>query len=227
MDDPVSTVLLDLDETLCYQPTPGTDRLAGAFDRAGVDPFFTIPDYLAKVEEIGGTDSDVTRREQCFADLARDAGREEVVGLRVADAYEALTDRTAIRYLPNAETVLESLGADYRLGLVTDGGPDTQSVKIDVLGLREHVETVVMAGYETAPKPDPEPFEAAMADLGVDPEETVHVGNSLSTDVAGANAAGIGSVWVPYGDDPDAEHEADYVLETIADLLDRPWLEPA
>lgn len=225
MDDTVTTILFDLDETLCYQPTPGTDRLMGAFARADVEPFFEISDYLRKVEQIGGTKSDIKRRERCFAELAMEADRDGRVGLRVADAYEALTDRTEIEYLPNAQAVLESLGEDYRLGLVTNGGPDTQSVKVDVLGLREHVETIVLAGYETAPKPDPEPFEEAREALDAAPEETIHVGNSLSIDIAGANAAGIGSIWIPYGESSEDEPAADIVVDSIKDLLDRPWKE--
>lgn len=42
-----------------------------------------------------------------------------------------------------------------------------------------------------AAKPDPRIFEVANARAGTTPAETVHVGDSLATDVAGARAAGI------------------------------------
>lgn len=46
-----------------------------------------------------------------------------------------------------------------------------------------------------AVKPDPEPFDRALSALGVTPTETVHVGDSLRSDVAGARAAGVTPVW--------------------------------
>lgn len=223
----VTTVCFDLDATLCFQPTPSAERLSAAFDRAGVEPFFAATDYHRLVDEIGATGSDVRRRETCFRRLAREAGRDEAVGLRVADAYEAVTDYTAVRFLPDARAVLDTLAADYRLGLVTNGGPDTQSVKIDALGLRDRFETIVLAGYETAAKPDPEPFETAMDALESEPAETVYVGNSPAHDVAGAAACGMRSVWYP--DDPDADREfdpaPDYRIDGLAALLDPPWEE--
>lgn len=122
-----------------------------------------------------------------------------------------------------------ALADEYCLGLVTNGGPDTQSPKIDALGLREYVDTVVLAGYHTPAKPAREPFERAMADLDADPERTAHVGNSLASDVAGANAAGVRSVWISYDGDghPDRvgsdDPTPDVALESICELTATSW----
>ncbi|WP_247730548.1 HAD family hydrolase [Halovivax limisalsi] len=220
----VTTVLFDLDATLCHQPTPSSDRLAAAFERAGVEPFFEAADYHRLVDELGGTGSDIRRRETCFRQLAREAGREEAVGLRVADAYQAVTDYAAVEFLPGATDVLDHLSERYRLGLVTNGGPDTQSVKIDALDVRDSFETIVLAGYETAAKPDPEPFERALAELEADPDESVYVGNSLDHDVAGASACGMRTVWYPNDSARTAPTpEPDHRIDGLADLLDPPW----
>ncbi|MCU4971898.1 HAD family hydrolase [Halobacteria archaeon AArc-m2/3/4] len=228
MSRDVKAVLFDLDETLCERPRRPAERLAAAFDRAGVEPFFTADEYHRLVNEIGGTDSDIRRRERCFERLAREYDRDETVGRQVADAYQALTDYTAVQFLPGAERVLEDLEETYRLGLVTNGGPDTQSPKIDALGIRDRFETVVLAGYDTPAKPDPTPFRTAMANLDVSPERTIYVGNSLRSDIAGASASEIRSVWIPYGD-PERPNrtqnrfEPDYTLESIEEALSRPW----
>lgn len=235
----VTTVLFDLDETLCEYPRPGRERLAEAFERASVEPCFTYDEYLREVAEVGGTESDVRRRESCFARLAARNGRDEAVGLRVADAYEALTDYAAMEPLPDARRVLDELSREYRIGLVTNGGPDTQSPKIDALGIRDRFETVVLAGYETAAKPDPEPFRRALADLDASAREAVYVGNSLSSDVAGANRSGLRSVWKPHDRSLDATPDADpgsgdgsatgpkpdHRIGSLRELLDRPWEE--
>jgi putative hydrolase of the HAD superfamily len=112
---------------------------------------------------------------------------------------------------------------------VTNGGPDTQFPKIDAFGLRECVDTVVLAGYHTPAQPAPDPFGRALADPDAAPERTVHVGNSLASDVAGANAAGVGSVWIPFDGDghpsevgPD-DSTPDVMLDSIRDLASHPW----
>lgn len=43
-------------------------------------------------------------------------------------------------------------------------------------------------------KPRPEMFRRAMADLGVGPGDVLHVGDSLSSDEAGANGVGTRSL---------------------------------
>jgi 2-haloacid dehalogenase/putative hydrolase of the HAD superfamily len=45
-------------------------------------------------------------------------------------------------------------------------------------------------------KPRPEPFTAALALLQASPEDVVHVGDSLSSDAAGASASRIPFAWV-------------------------------
>lgn len=224
MSSGVETVLFDLDDTLCEQRRSTEDVLAEAFDVVGVEPFFTAAEYDRVVDEIGGTDSDVRRRERCFERLARKNDRDATLGRRVAVAHEGLRDYTDVRFLPGAERTLERLAESYRLGLVTNGGPDTQSPKIDVLDLRDVFDTVVLAGYDAPAKPDPRPYERAMDDLNTAPDRTVYVGNSLATDVPGAQAAGIRAAWIPDGDPPaDPGVEPEYVLESVRDLLDRPW----
>jgi len=132
---------------------------------------------------------------------------------------------TDVRLRPGASRVLDSLAEEYDLRPVTNGGPDTQSAKIDALRFRSVFDATVLAGYETAAKPPPEPFETAMATVDASPEETVHVGNSLRADVADAAASGVESVWVASGSDESeaAEEVPDYVTRSLRDLLPPPW----
>lgn len=224
MGSGIRTVLFDLDETLCEYRQESASILSSTFEITGIDPFFTQADYREVAQSIGGTGSDTDRRERCFERLARESGRDPSIGRHLAYVYDGLRDYTAVRFVPGARDVLAELGDRYRLGLVTNGGPDTQSPKIDTLELRDRVDTVVLAGYRTAAKPGPEPFERAMDDLDAAPERTAHVGNSLASDVAGANAAGVRSVWIPYDGDghPNAvgpdDPTPDETLESIREL---------
>jgi HAD superfamily hydrolase (TIGR01549 family) len=83
------------------------------------------------------------------------------------------------------------------LAVVTNGPGDTQREKITAVGLADHFDVVVTSGETGHAKPGPEIFRAALRELGADPGHTWHVGDNLSSDVAGAHNAGLGAaIWL-------------------------------
>ena len=58
-------------------------------------------------------------------------------------------------------------------------------------GLRRWFDAVVISGELGVRKPDPAPFRAALAKLGVEPDRAVHVGDHRPHDEVGALAAGM------------------------------------
>ena len=222
----VDAVCFDLDDTLCTYTQRGADVLERAFDRTGVGRLWAIEDYHDRYRDYLEESADIADlRRRCFADLAVDAGRDAETGRAVADAYAELRDRTAVELLPGAHDVIDALAAEYRLGLVTNGAPGMQRTKLEAIGLENRFETVVCAGYDTAAKPAAEPFERALEALGSTPDRAVYVGNSLTSDVAGARAAGLRSVWIPRGETvPETPDPAPtYRLEMLSDLATPPW----
>ena len=216
----IEAVLFDLDGTLVEYERPSSEVLDAAFERAGVDPFFEIGAYYEQYfEQLAGDHDDL--REHCFEVIAADRGRDPEVGRRVAAAYAKERSPDAVRLLDGAQEAIERFAADHAIGLVTNGPPYHQRPKIDATGFADAFESVVYAGHDTAPKPDPEPFERALGDLGVTSDRAVYVGNSLAADVAGAAAAGLRSVWLDDGTDPDPV--PDYVVGSLADLRRPPW----
>ncbi|WP_435183419.1 HAD family hydrolase [Halobellus sp. EA9] len=229
MADPVAAVLFDLDDTLVrYRRSPET-LLRESFDAVGVDPVFPVKAYYDRFDEFAErTDSMRELREECFAALCAERDRDPDLGREVASAYADARDHRDVAFLPGARDVLDAFAAEYRLGIVTNGARDAQAQKIDAVGLDSAVDVVVFAGHDAPPKPAPEPFHRALDALEVGPEAAVHVGNSLDSDVAGAAAAGIRSVWLAGGDAADGAASAertDHVVESLAELSRRPWLE--
>jgi putative hydrolase of the HAD superfamily len=218
------TVLFDVDDTLCTYRRGADAVLDKAFETVGVERFFGQDEYHARYSEfINASDSIYDLRRACFAAIAADAGRDPELGRAVADAFAAARDHTNVVPLPGAVEAVEALGRDHQLGVVTNGAPEMQAEKLHELGLADAFEMIVHAGYEAQAKPHPEPFERALAALGTPASRTVHVGNSLSSDVAGAHAAGIASAWLKAGTEPDPVPT--YQLESMRDLLTPPWLE--
>lgn len=220
-----SAVLFDLDHTLCVYERTGEAVFAAAVERTGIDPPFDAQDYYGRFEEYLEDAADVVElRRRCFADLAAEAGEDPALGRRLADAYEAERDPHAVEAIPDAPAVIEAFRERYPLGLVTNGTPDTQVPKLEATGLDGVFETVVFAGHDTATKPDPEPFERALASLGVGPDEAVYVGNSHESDVMGATNAGLRSVWIPYSAPSESVDPAPtWRVDRLSDLLDPPW----
>jgi len=188
--DPVEAVLFDLDDTICEYRQSVAELVAHSFDAVGVEPFFTTDQYRERfgeyVEECDGVDE---IRERSFVALAEERGRDPDLARELAAAYAAERDQADVEFLPGAKEAVETLCERYRAGVVTNGAPEMQSEKLRSLGIEGRFETVVHAGHDTPAKPDPEPFEVAMEALGMSAERAVKVGNSLSTDVAGAHAA--------------------------------------
>lgn len=222
----IEGVLFDLDGTLCDYRRPGDEILAAAFEAAGVDPLFSIRDYLGAfdVHAPPGEPIDV-QREACFSALAAEAGGDPEVGRSVARVYAEERDHSQVDPLPGALEALESLSRTHRIGMVTNGPPGMQGIKLEALGIADAFDTIVHAGHDTAPKPSPEPFHRALESIEVEPERAVHVGNSLSADVAGAKAAGLRATWLAETPDADpGDHAPDYVLSSLSELAEPPWV---
>jgi len=220
----VDAVLFDLDGTLVEYDRSPADLLEVAFEAAAVEPFFGVEAYLDRFDDHLGPDVSIADgRANCFAEIAERRGRAPDLGRRVAAAYASERDQSRVSALPGAVEALDALAADHALGAVTNGPPEMQTAKLEAAGLADRFETVVFAGHETPPKPDPEPFAVALDALGVPADRAVHVGNSLSSDVAGAHAAGLRSAWVPAESGADPDPEPHYALASLAELRRTPW----
>jgi len=227
MTEDTEAVLFDLDDTLCRYRRSGADLLSVAFDRVGVAPFFEIEDYYGRYEAYADDSDGVEElRASAFADIADERGRSPELGRRVAGAYADQRDHSHVEPLDGAAEAIEALSADHRIGMVTNGAPGMQRQKLGGLPFADAFETVVYAGYDVPAKPAPDPFERALSDLSVDPSRAVHVGNSPSADVDGAVGAGLRAALLPDGPPTESEHAPTYVLESLADLVDRPpWMD--
>ena len=86
---------------------------------------------------------------------------------------------------------LDELQSTYRLGLLSNGNtyPDRCS-------LPGRFDFVVFAQDYGVRKPDPRFYQIAIAQAGVEPNQLLHVGDSLVNDVAPAQTLGIRTVWL-------------------------------
>lgn len=95
------------------------------------------------------------------------------------------------------EDVLRRLGERVDLALCSNFShtPTALSV-LETGGLASFFERPIVSVDVGIRKPHPEIFHATLESLGVSAAETIHVGDNLGADVAGAEAVGIRSVWI-------------------------------
>lgn len=89
-------------------------------------------------------------------------------------------------------------GAGYRLGCVTNKPARFTEPLLQKLGLYDRFETVVSGDTLVEKKPHPAPLLYAARALGVTPQQSLMVGDSIN-DVEAARAAGFQVVCVDYG----------------------------
>ena len=92
---------------------------------------------------------------------------------------------------PGAEAVLRRLSASYRLGMITNGYSDSQRGRLEAADLLNVFDPLLISEEIGVQKPDVRIFEMALARLRLPPEAVLYVGDSISHDYAGCQAAGI------------------------------------
>ncbi|EMA38987.1 HAD family hydrolase [Halococcus hamelinensis] len=211
-------VLFDLDATLCRRRWSPETVLSGAFDEVGVTPYTTASEMSAVVNDVPTAEDDVAFYTNCLEAAAARTDATPERAEAVARSYHRAIDYADVEFVPGAEAALRE--TDAPLGLVTNGSEATQRAKLDALGIADRFDVRVFADTGGI-KPDPAPFEHALSELDVDPQGTVHVGDSLQADVAGANALGIRSVWISHGEaGPVDEVRPDHIIESPVGLPD-------
>lgn len=229
MPPSITAVCFDLDDTLLEYNQDGEEVWTAMHETAGIERFCSHEAAWDCADVVPDADSDHHFLTQMFEIAAERHGGPADAAEDLAHAYDGVVDHTDVSFRPGAEAALEIAGAHGPVGLVTNGGRDTQEVKLEALGIHDQFETHVYAGDMTPPKPAREPFDHAVTDLGVSHERTLYVGNSLQHDVVGAKTAGLPAAWFPREEDRDGhggdgdhgdsvEHTPDFTFETLHDL---------
>ena len=221
----VRAVLADLDDTLFDHRGATRDALAALRE---VEPAFaewTHAEFDARhrvVLEVlhldvleGRRSIDEARRER-FAQLldqagvGPDAARAAALGERYRDAYKG-----AWRPIAGALAFARAVSvAEVRLIIVTNNLVAEQTRKLEHCGLTPLVDALVTSEEVGAAKPRPEIFVEALRRSGVTAEHAVMFGDSWTTDIAGARAAGLRAVWF----NPDGAASQDPRVAEVASL---------
>lgn len=123
-------------------------------------------------------------------------------------------------FLPGAREAVESLHRKYRLFLASNGTATVQQRRIESAGIARFFEGIFISQDIGVNKPAKGYFDRCFDRIGdFDPARTLMVGDSLSSDIAGGQNAGIATCWV----NPDKklctlEQKPDYEIQSLSQL---------
>lgn len=195
-----AAVLLDMDGTL-VSSTAAVER---SWTRWCAEHDVAVPDFAT----VHGIPADTI-----VGHLLAGRPAEEVAAARRRIDEIELAEPGPVAVLPGARDVLGALAAAGRCAIVTSAGRELVAMRLAGAGLP--VPPLVTADDVVRGKPDPEPYLAGAALLGVDPAACLAV-EDAPAGLASAQAAGATTLAVRT---TTADPRADHVVDDLSAVL--------
>lgn len=222
-----TTILWDLDQTLLNFDLSMDYAIRTVFERYGLK----IDDEIVARYEIINRSywnrlelGELTKKEVTtgrFDTLFDELGIRHIDPERFNADYQVELGNVFF-YMDGAKELVTKLRAEgYRQYVVTNGVNATQESKMKLSGLDRIMDGVFVSEKMGYPKPQKEYFDACFAVLvGVERGECLLVGDSLTSDMRGANNAGIDACWFnPEGKTNDIGVRTDYEIRQLSQLV--------
>lgn len=108
--------------------------------------------------------------------------------------------------LPFVVEALEQISKHARLGIITNGFTQLQSIRLERTGLSHFFDHVIISEEVGTAKPDAAIFNVALEKMGFpDKKQVLMVGDNPHSDVLGGLNAGIETCWLNVDEAPTAE----------------------
>jgi len=213
----IKTIVLDLDDTLysCFEQR-FKPAMKYAFEKLVASGLScTVEDCLERLDSILKNNPS----DKVFRDLVKTYSGDEKLVQIGQDAYLEYESEFLVLF-PDVLDTLRKLHQHYSLALVTFGNKETQEKKIELLGLKDKFDHVVIT--QNADKE--EAFLEVIDELGIKQNRTLCVGDRIDSEIKIANKLGMTTVRMLHGRhahlEPTTDFEyADYSINTVSELL--------
>lgn len=215
-------ILFDADETLfSFNSFEGLKRVLVhynlPFEWEDYQQFQAVnkPLWVAyQNKEITAQELQITR----FAELAKKTGQDALklnleLMMEMAEVSQPLAQTMSI---------LTELHGKVKMGIITNGFKAMQQKRLENTKTLPFFEFLVVSEEAGVAKPDPKIFELAFEKMDevVDKSKVLMVGDTLSSDILGANNSGIDSCWFnPEQHSNDTSICPTYEIHSMQDLI--------
>ena len=220
----IKNVLLDLDDTIFDFHKAEKIALSKTLLSMGVEPTDAV---TARYSEINAS---FWRRLE-LRELSREevlVGRFRVLFEEIQVKADALWARKSYEknlslghyFIDGAMELLSSLFGKYKLFLASNGTAAVQIPRIESSPIEKFFDGIFISELVGFDKPDERFFERIFASIeGFSRDETIIVGDSLSSDIKGGKNAGIKTcLFNPRGKNISGEILPDYEIRTLSEL---------
>ena len=150
--------------------------------------------------------------EEVMAELFRAKGIEEnadTLGVNAAQLFR-ISSLDYVRLYPHVLEALEKLrAAGYRLWLLSNAQRVFTAYELRLLGLGDQLDGIYISSDFQCRKPDLRFYQALIDERKLDVSKTLMIGNDRNTDIAGAKAAGMATLYMHTDLTPADQAEAD------------------
>jgi HAD superfamily hydrolase (TIGR01662 family) len=230
----IKAVLFDMFDTLVlidrtyefYNPAVG--RMHRHIVKYGVDvPFEEFYDAYVKARDKLYADAEASLEEPHFDYRIKNA--LQLLGYNYDVSNPVVTGATSefcqefsrhVKVDQHSKPVLQDLCGKYKLGIVSNFAiPECVDSLLNENELDSFFDAVVVSAKVNKRKPSPEIFQNTLKSMGIQAKNAVFVGDTADTDVAGAHAVGMKSVYIKRRTEQTLERfKPDVVIECLADL---------
>ena len=199
MDQRFTTLLLDADDTLFDTTQNEALTLRALFEEKGLlfdekvlARYRAISREMWSEFEQGRLKKSEVQHGR-FARLIREMGLSMDTTDFFPEYHRLSLERLILE--PHALEVCRALASSHRLYIITNGTAAIQWPRLEHSGLAPFFTDVFVSETLGAQKPQPAYFERVLSAAGATSEHTLVIGDSLSSDVAGAKQAGLTCWW--------------------------------
>lgn len=219
------TLLFDADETLLDFPRSERAALCEALQRSGITPNSEMIEEYSRINsatwkrlERGEITKEALRIERFF-EFCRYFGLQADVPRMAADYLASLATQSFL--LEDALEVCRILTKCCDLYIITNGIADVQHGRLDRSPIRPFFKDIFISEELGAEKPNPAFFEAVASRIpNFEIADTLVVGDSLTSDMAGGIMAGLDTCWLNFkGKEKPSHLPITYVIGNLRDVI--------
>lgn len=220
----IKNILFDLDDTILDFHKCERTALKETFIKIGVEHTDKILDRYSQINDMywKRLEKGEITREQVL--LGRFEMLFEEMGIECSSelAWKTYEEMLGNQYyfVEGALELLENLYGNYRLYIVSNGTASVQDRRIATAGLEKYFEKIFISQKIGVNKPDVRFFQTCFKEISdFRIEETIIIGDSLSSDIQGGIHAGIKTCWYnPKNLEKPKSMRIDYIVNSLDEI---------